>query len=1154
MTQSMKETVNQIDLNWQWTKIKAMENIDINEYIFLARDNTKKIKNEKHYLAISISNIDIIRVLLQDNHHIYELLPEKQPVKLYFDLELEKDGIQDANAYLLLTKFLHWVNEQILIKFDIVMEMDDYIILDSNRDNKLSYHVISNTKICFENINTLKEFITYLYAEMEKKTDNDNDNDNDDFIWYHKDDKRFIFDRIPYNKDQCYRMLNQSKHGKEHILKYIGNNPNFNVLDSMVRIYNNTDDLRMIYSNSENIKEARKEKKETKQDKIIKTQSYVLTGRCLMEKDNIAPQFMKDKFPLFLQYLYLIPNESQPYDIYRNIGFALKSSGGSEKDFRNWSALSSKYLSKTGGKFIKNFNNFLIGKQCLKLPYLKQLAKECHPEYFDQGIELLDEYFHPNYDGIKTIEENTQYLSSLDHNIKEKVIILRGQLGGGKTTAIKQFIQDNEFKRILFVSPRITFSQFISAEFDTQFYLDEDVNLNGDRLTISVESLHKIELNTRYDVVIMDESEANLSVFSSLATIRENQLKCFEVLYDFIQKSKHVILASAFITKKTIDFAKSLNYSTVFINNTLKPILKKSYRFHEDILTMKLIESIQMGEKNFAVFSTKKQLTIVNDMIRGLEIYKNKNILIYSSDSDDSQIETLKNIHESWGNADLVMTTPSITVGNSYKPPIIDFDNIFCFAAPTCCVCDTFQSIKRVRETRSNTLYFSLPDKMYLDRNKRFAPYKLEILKNYDLINKQKTTKMKTVIQELINNYKNNIQVYEANYNKLYMLQSTLCNDRVKTPNALKDIVMFNFKEQTLSDCYYEQMFVKFLEINNYQYCPNNSIEMTSEEMSNYENLYKQSISSKIQYHHIPIIINEDVEIELIRKQTHKLATKLEKLQLEKHYMLHKINSDVNEDFKAVLFDLFISPTKKHVFYNAYEENLNDLDRSLIRGHHIDSSTKENMSSNPIKLSYIMKLNLHLGITNTCTLADNIPREKIESLTDYFSKEHGNINIVFGFTKSKSDKWNFSNNLILLKKMYKSWSNSEFKSISDIHKKVISCDFVPNICFYHNDTYQNPFKVIDITKTNSTLIPSISETLAEQSNIEKQLQEIKTRKIQRELDREKERIEDEKQTLFLLEREKFLDEQQTRFHNLTKKCIECKRVKCICIKIDTFFK
>ena len=60
MEQNMKEMVNQINLNWQWTKIKAMQDINIGDYVFLARDNVKKIKNEKHYAAILISDMNTV--------------------------------------------------------------------------------------------------------------------------------------------------------------------------------------------------------------------------------------------------------------------------------------------------------------------------------------------------------------------------------------------------------------------------------------------------------------------------------------------------------------------------------------------------------------------------------------------------------------------------------------------------------------------------------------------------------------------------------------------------------------------------------------------------------------------------------------------------------------------------------------------------------------------------------------------------------------------------------------------------------------------------------------------------------------------------------------------------------------------------------------
>ena len=60
MNQNMKETINQINVNWQWTKIKAMENIDTGDYFFIARDNVKQLKNEKHYAAILVSDMNKI--------------------------------------------------------------------------------------------------------------------------------------------------------------------------------------------------------------------------------------------------------------------------------------------------------------------------------------------------------------------------------------------------------------------------------------------------------------------------------------------------------------------------------------------------------------------------------------------------------------------------------------------------------------------------------------------------------------------------------------------------------------------------------------------------------------------------------------------------------------------------------------------------------------------------------------------------------------------------------------------------------------------------------------------------------------------------------------------------------------------------------------
>ena len=80
-------------------------------------------------------------------------------------------------------------------------------------------------------------------------------------------------------------------------------------------------------------------------------------------------------------------------------------------------------------------------------------------------------------------------------------------------------------------------------------------------------------------------------------------------------------------------------------------------------------------------------------------------------------------------------------------------------------------------------------------------------------------------------------------------------------------------------------MFDMFLKNNNYQ-CVNdekNVDDIDNESISQYNVLKKQSISSKILYNDIPIIKDLDDEYELIKKQTHKKATRLEKL-LQIHY------------------------------------------------------------------------------------------------------------------------------------------------------------------------------------------------------------------------------------------------------------------------------
>ena len=159
-------------------------------------------------------------------------------------------------------------------------------------------------------------------------------------------------------------------------------------------------------------------------------------------------------------------------------------------------------------------------------------------------------------------------------------------------------------------------------------------------------------------------------------------------------------------------------------------------------------------------------------------------------------------------------------------------------------------------------------------------------------------------------------------------------------------------------------------------------------------------------------------------------------MQLEKHYMLQKLNDNISDDYQSQLFNVFNKPNDKFIFINSYEEQLNNLDNSLVL-HNITHSTLENMNSNPLKINYILKLNAFLGIENTCISKQDIQRDKIESLSEFFKKELKNINILFGFNIIIKEKCDFSNILIILKKIYKSWNNSSFSTTLIIIRNII---------------------------------------------------------------------------------------------------------------------
>ena len=132
--------------------------------VYLAQD----IRNDsgaKRYTEISVDSL--YETYFTCNRNLYEVLIEDEPVKLYFDIELEREGITENDGLELVEEFLIWVNSIILRDYGIPVNLRDYARpLSSCRSNKISFHVILHNRICFASVNVLKAFIKCLYVEF----------------------------------------------------------------------------------------------------------------------------------------------------------------------------------------------------------------------------------------------------------------------------------------------------------------------------------------------------------------------------------------------------------------------------------------------------------------------------------------------------------------------------------------------------------------------------------------------------------------------------------------------------------------------------------------------------------------------------------------------------------------------------------------------------------------------------------------------------------------------------------------------------------------------------------------------------------------------------------------------------------------------------
>ena len=211
----MSNQMKTYNLEKYFSRKQAEKETDLSQYMLMAGDKETKT-GQKYFFKLPILEMaEILPDLLSRNQHLYEILPPNFPVKPYFDLEMEREGLEYEECYDKLKIFVGWLKPIFKSLFGVDLENDDFVVLDSCRENKLSFHLVIQNKVCFENVEKHKIFITFLWDKIHTTEEA---GIYEKLNWEFKEEKRVIFDKIPYGNYQNYRLVNQSKKGKAYIL------------------------------------------------------------------------------------------------------------------------------------------------------------------------------------------------------------------------------------------------------------------------------------------------------------------------------------------------------------------------------------------------------------------------------------------------------------------------------------------------------------------------------------------------------------------------------------------------------------------------------------------------------------------------------------------------------------------------------------------------------------------------------------------------------------------------------------------------------------------------------------------------------------------------------------------------------------------------
>lgn len=340
---------------------------------------------------------------------------------------------------------------------------------------------------------------------------------------------------------------------------------------------------------------------------------------------------------------------------------------------------------------------------------------------------------------------------------KYGTILVKSAMGTGKTQRILEYVERRKRKnrnlRCLYITPtRSLGASFYeqSKAIGFQYYLDlkdeakrrnrqqtqnavrerfvrnfltgeptgsitDDFQLsikNANLLVIQLESLpHLSDLNLpSFDIVLLDESESLLSHMDS-PTVKRRRLVWEWLRHVSGYKAEQLIMLDADFGERSEWFAKLVRNGLIYkFVNTFKRTDRKMIFIQEDRWLHVLKEAVTSGKR--VAIATNYGEKRIETLKEQLFMWKPElQLIAYHSGVSDALKRTASNCSETWTAYDVVIYSPSISVGVDFNPkrdgqPFAHMDYVFALGNPNSNKAREFmQGIGRIRHIGTNTVY-----------------------------------------------------------------------------------------------------------------------------------------------------------------------------------------------------------------------------------------------------------------------------------------------------------------------------------------------------------------------------------------------------------------------------------------------------------------